>query len=141
MERLSTAKIEPLFPFGHGLSYTTFEYSNPQVNLLPEGPDNRIQISVDVRNSGRRSGREVVQLYLHDNESSLKRPPQELKGFQKVSLRPGEMKTIRFTLDKMAFSFYDPERKEWTAELGDFEVRIGSSSRDIRARKTFFLYV
>ena len=85
------------------------------------------------------AGQEVVQVYVHDKQSSLQRPTKELKGFAKVTLQPGEAKTIEFELNERALSFYDPDRKQWVAEPGEFEVLIGSSSRDIRARATFEL--
>ncbi len=89
--------------------------------------------------AGARAGSEVVQLYLADLECSLARPDQELKAFEKVALDPGETKTVRFGLTRRDFSFYDPAREDWVAEPGEFEVRVGSSSRDIRARARFLL--
>jgi beta-glucosidase len=125
--------IEPLFPFGHGLSYTTFEYGNCRVSpaVLAEGQ--QLDIVVDVTNTGNRPGKETVQLYFSDIESTVVRPPKELKGFNKVYLEPGETGTVRFGLDTRSLSFYDSENKRWVAEPGEFEVMIGSSSRDIRA--------
>jgi beta-glucosidase len=131
-------KIEPLFPFGHGLSYTSFEYGDLEIGSAEEAEDS-VEIAVDVKNTGEREGKEVVQLYVRDVESSLVRPEKELKAFKKVALEPGETKTVRFTLDKDALSFYDPGRKQWIAEAGEFEILIGSSSRDIRARGSFSL--
>ncbi len=132
-------KIEPLFPFGHGLSYTSFEYSDLEIGSTEYEAEDSIEIAVDVKNIGDREGKEVVQLYVRDVESSLVRPGKELKAFKKVALRPGETKTVHFTLDKDALSFYDPGRKQWIAEAGEFEILIGSSSRDIRARGSFSL--
>lgn len=130
--------IAPLFPFGHGLSYTTFEYGEIQVPAsVKRGAP--IEVSITVKNTGSVEGKEVAQLYLSDQQSSLARPPKELKGFAKVALRPGESQTVRFTLDERALSFYDPNRRRWAAEPGEFEILIGSSSRDIRARATFKL--
>ncbi len=126
-------EIDPLFPFGFGLSYTTFEYSDlrvPETAQIGEP----VEVSVTVKNTGDRAGQEVVQLYVRDKESSLARPPKELKGFAKIALEPGESKTVRFVLDQRAFSFYDPYQRQWVAEPGNFEVLVGASSRDIHAR-------
>jgi len=132
-------KIEPLFPFGHGLSYTTFVYSNLRLSASEIDADETLQVSVDVQNTGTRAGKEVVQLYVRDVEAGVMRPEKELKGFQKIALDPGETKTVTFTLDREALSYYDPVQKAWVAEAGEFEVLIGSSSRDIRLRGTFTL--
>jgi len=134
-------RVEPLFPFGYGLSYTTFEYSDLTLNASEYELDDEIQVAVDVKNTGTRAGKEVVQLYVRDVESRLARPEKELKAFQKVALQPGETKTVHFTLDKEALSFYDPKQKRWIAEAGAFEVLVGSSSssRDIGARGSFTL--
>ncbi|MGD9098830.1 MAG: glycoside hydrolase family 3 C-terminal domain-containing protein [Anaerolineae bacterium] len=127
-------KIEPLFPFGHGLSYTRFEYGNLEVKAEAE-----VEVEVEVKNSGEREGQEVVQLYVRDVESSLVRPEKELKAFAKITLKPGETKIVRFTLGQDALAYYDPRRRQWIAEAGEFEALIGSSSRDIRARGSFEL--
>ena len=132
-------KIEPLFPFGHGLSYTTFAYSNMRVSPAKVKTSDKISVSIDIKNTGKVAGKEVVQVYVSDVASRLQRPPKELKAFRKVGLNPGETKTVDFVLDKEALSFYDPELKQWVAEPGEFEILIGSSSRDIRARKKFVL--
>lgn len=124
-------EIEPLFPFGYGLSYTTFAYSNLVFDAAEYGLEDEIQVSVDVENTGTRAGKEVVQLYIRDVASSLMRPEKELKAFAKVALEPGETKTVTFTLDWEALSFYDPARKQWVVEPGEFKVLVGSSSRDI----------
>jgi len=126
-------RIEPLFPFGHGLSYTTFEYGRIEAPASFQ-PGETVQVSLPVKNTGRQPGKEVVQLYIHDRQSSLPRPPKELKAFSKISLLPGESTTVHFELDQRAFSFYDPYKKQWTAEPGEFEILAGSSSRDIRAK-------
>ena len=124
--------IEPLFPFGHGLSYTQFEYSNLQmdeeINSLSDG----VQLSLDVRNIGSTSGKETVQVYIRDIKPRVVRPDKELKAFQKIFLQPGEPQTIHFALTKEAFWFFDPKITEWTFEPGTFEILIGSSSSDIR---------
>ncbi|MBT2761369.1 glycoside hydrolase family 3 C-terminal domain-containing protein [Paenibacillus sp. ISL-20] len=126
-----TKKLDPLFPFGHGLSYTTFEYSKLTVNKKRLKDTEKLTVTVNVKNTGARPGKEIVQLYVHDMESSVIRPEQELKGFDKVELAPGEAKTIIFELDHRSFAYYDIELKDWVVESGDFEIRIGKSSRDI----------
>jgi beta-glucosidase len=128
--------VDPLFPFGHGLSYTTFEYGEASASI--ESADT-VAVEVDVANTGQRAGREVVQCYVRDVEASLARPPKELKGFAKLSLAPGETARARIVLDRRAFSFYDPARSGWVLETGEFELLIGSSSRDIRAVATVTL--
>ncbi len=99
----------------------------------------QLEVTVDVKNTGKCEGKEVVQLYVRDVESSLVRPVKELKGFSKVSLNTGETKTLSFTLEKRSLSFYSPAEKGWIAEPGEFEVLVGNSSRDIRASITFQL--
>ncbi len=130
--------IEPMFPFGYGLSYTTFDYNNLQVPAEMRAGE-WLKVAIDVTNTGERAGKEVVQLYIRDVDSSLVRPVKELKGFQKVYLDVGETKTVYFDLGMDALSFYEPDGKQWVAEAGDFEVLIGGSSRDIRARACFRL--
>lgn len=124
--------VEPLFPFGHGLSYTTFEYEN--LSLPSEARiGEKVKVQVTVKNTGKRLGKEVIQLYVGDPESSLVRPPKELKGFAKVELQPGEAKTVTFELDERAFAFFDPNQSRWVVEPGEFHILAGSSSKDIRA--------
>jgi beta-glucosidase len=130
--------IAPLFPFGFGLSYTRFAYSDLQVPATAKVGE-PIEVSVMVKNTGRRAGKEVVQLYVHDHASSLVRPPKELKGFAKVSLEPGENTVVRLALDQRAFSFYDPDQGRWTTEPGTFEILVGSSSREIQATASIAL--
>lgn len=125
-------EIEPLFPFGYGLSYTTFAYRN----LFVEAGE-QIHVRLEVENTGTRSGKEIVQLYVHDVESRLVRPDKELKAFTKVELAPGQTKTVEFTLDADSLSYYDDARRQWLVEGGEFEVLVGSSSRDIRLRGNF----
>ncbi|MGE5557148.1 MAG: glycoside hydrolase family 3 C-terminal domain-containing protein [Bacillota bacterium] len=125
--------VEPLFPFGFGLSYTTFEYSDVKAPAVVKTGE-PVRVSVTVKNTGNAEGREVVQLYVHDRQSSLIRPPKELKGFTKVRLKPGESKPVEFVLDQRAFSFYDPHKKSWLVEPGEFEIMFGGSSRDIKAK-------
>lgn len=131
-------QIEPLFPFGHGLSYTSFAYG-PLEAPATFRPGETVRVSVPVTNTGRLAGKEVVQLYIHDRQSSLPRPPKELKAFSKIELAPGETVTVHFELDQRAFSFYDPYKKQWIAEPGEFEILAGSSSRDIRAKTVITL--
>lgn len=127
-----TKKVEPQFAFGHGLSYTTFLYENLQV---VKGDNQSVTATVTVRNTGNRAGAEVVQLYVKDLQSSVERPEKELKGFQKVSLQPGESKDIIITLPVDAFRFFDEKKMEWVLESGKFQIMAGSSSRDIRLTK------
>ncbi|MEN8157987.1 MAG: glycoside hydrolase family 3 C-terminal domain-containing protein, partial [Bacteroidota bacterium] len=128
--------VEPLFPFGHGLSYTTFEYSNLKTDLDGGLP---VTVSLTVTNSGRMKGSEVVQLYVHDVEAGVERPFKELKGFSKVTLEAGETKTVSIRLERRAFSFYDESVKEWVLEPGEFELLVGASSKDIRLQSNIVL--
>jgi len=125
--------VKPLFPFGHGLSFTTFEYSDLKVTRKVRAGE-KVEVSLTVTNTGKTAGKEVVQLYVSDRASSLPRPPKELKGFAKVALAAGQSETVTFTLDQRALSFYDPYKKAWVAEPGKFDVLVGSSSRDIRVK-------
>lgn len=124
-----TRNIDVLFPFGHGLSYTTFEYKNLKVEHL-EG--SQVVVEFDISNTGSYSGKEIAQIYVSDLKASAPRPTQELKGFEKVSLEAGERKTVRLELTKSAFSFWNDQTKEWILEPGEFQLSIGASSRDIR---------
>jgi beta-glucosidase len=130
--------VAPLFPFGHGLSYTTFSYSNLKLPFLAAVGDT-VRVALEVSNTGTRAGAEIVQLYVADRQSSLPRPPKELKGFQKIYLKPGETKEIAFELDRRSFAFYDPSAEKWIVEPGDFEIQLGSSSRDIRLQGNLLL--
>lgn len=125
-------KIEPLFPFGHGLSYTRFRYSAPRLSAPEAEIGHDVSVELEIANVGERPGSEVVQLYVSPLAPRLKRPPRELEAFAKVALRPGESRTVQLTLPPRAFSFYDPARPGWADEPGDYELQIGSSSRDIR---------
>lgn len=134
-----TKKIKPLFSFGHGLSYTTFEYGKVSADKKEMTADDKITFTVNVKNTGNREGAEVVQLYISDLKSYLPRPLKELKGFDKIKLNPGEEKTVTFTIDKEALSFFDADKHEWVAEPGDFEAIIGASSTDIKSKIKFKL--
>ena len=127
-------EIEPLFPFGFGLSYTTFEYSNLKFSETHFTELQSIEVSLDVCNSGTRAGKEIVQLYVRDLDSTLTRPEKELKAFAKVDLAPGESKTVTQYLDREAFWYYNPARGGWLVEPGEFEIMVGASSRDLRLR-------
>jgi beta-glucosidase len=131
--------ITPQYPFGYGLSYTKFDYSGLKITPAKVSANTPVQVSLTVRNSGKRAGAEVVQLYVHDANASVDRPVKELKGFQRVELKPGEAKTVTFALDRGAMSFYSTAKKAWVAEPGQFEVSVGASSRDIRQKGTFTL--
>jgi beta-glucosidase len=132
-------KIKPLFPFGHGLSYTTFTYGKLTADKKEMTASDRITFSVPVKNTGSKDGAEVVQLYISDMKSSLERPVKELKGFEKVYLKAGEEKNVTFSIDKEALSFFDPAKHNWIAEPGTFEAIIGASSTDIKSKITFGL--
>jgi beta-glucosidase len=123
--------IEPLFPFGFGLSYTTFHYSNLVVSKDQIRDDEQVTVTVDVKNTGARMGKEIVQLYVRDIESKAIRPVKELKGFAKIELQPEEVKSVSFTLDKRSFAYYNIDISNWHVESGEFELLIGGSSRDI----------
>ncbi|WP_082360639.1 beta-glucosidase family protein [Bacillus sp. FJAT-28004] len=129
-------EIEPLFPFGHGLSYTTFAYSELKLDRTEITDQETVQASVKVKNTGSRFGKETVQLYVSAKDSAVIRPEKELKGFAKVALEPDEEKTVIFTLDKRSFAFYDVEFKDWHAETGAYDVLIGRSSRNIELQVT-----
>lgn len=124
-------EIEPLFPFGYGLSYTSFDYSNLKIDKQEMDDTETVQISVKVKNTGEVAGKEIVQLYVRDVESSVIRPEKELKSFEKVELQPGEEKEVTFALDKRAFAYYNVDLKDWHVESGVFEILIGKSSVDI----------
>ena len=132
-------KVKPLFPFGYGLSYTTFEYGKPVADKKTMSADDTITFTVSVKNTGTREGQEVVQLYISDKKSSLPRPVKELKGFDKVKLAPGEEKTVSFTIAKDALSFFDDAKHEWVAEPGKFEAVIAASAADIKGVVPFEL--
>ena len=140
-----TADIEPAFPFGHGLSYTNFVIENMQLSADTIGPEDTLDVTVRVRNTGDRTGSEVVQIYVADTESRLPRPAKELKGFKKLHLEPGESLEAVIHLDNRAFRYWDPEAGEsggsggWTAEPGEFRILAGRSSRAIEAEASVSL--
>lgn len=129
-------KMKVAFPFGHGLSYTTFEYSNLKTDKDTMKEGDTIQVSVDVTNTGDCFGKEVVQLYISDLTGAARRPEKELKGFEKVALNPGETRTVTFTLDKRSLAWYSTELHDWYAASGEYQILIAASSRDVRLKKT-----
>ena len=132
-------KVQPLFSFGHGLSYTTFEYGKPVVDKREMKAGEQLTVTVPVKNTGSREGKEVVQLYIRDKKSSVERPIKELKGFCKVSLKPGEEKEVSFTIDRSALSYFDAGSHQWVAEPGAFEAIVAASATDIRGQVEFKL--
>ena len=129
-------KMDVLFPFGYGLSYTTFDYSNLRVDKKKFKDTDTVTVTVDVTNTGKMAGKEVVQLYVADKESTVIRPEKELRDFAKVELMPGETKTVSFTLGKRAFAYYNTTIHDWHVETGEFAIQIGRSSRDIVLQET-----
>jgi beta-glucosidase len=132
-----TKKIEPLFPFGYGLSYTKFKYSN--LKLVPANAKNPVTIEFEVANTGARAGVEVAEIYVQPVNPAVFRPLKELKGFKKVFLQPGEKRTVSVTLDQSAFAHYDVDKKGWVADKGGYKILVGASSRDIRLNGKFQL--
>jgi beta-glucosidase len=124
--------IVPEFPFGHGLSYTTFAFRD--LAVINPSSNGQVGLTVAVKNTGNRRGAEVVQVYVHDSNPALPRPDQELKAFGKVDLAPGEEKVVHLDLDQRSFAYYDPAKHDWVNARGTFEIRVGSSSRDIRLK-------
>lgn len=132
-------EMDVLFPFGHGLSYTQFEYSNLKLSADRITDNDTLKVTVDVKNIGKVSGKEIVQLYVSDRESRVIRPLKELKGFEKLSLEPGEKKTAEFILDKRSFAYYNTEISDWHVESGEFDIMVGKSSRDIVLSDTVYV--
>ena len=124
-------KMDVLFPFGHGLSYTTFEYSGLRLSAERIRDTDTLTVTCTVKNTGSRAGKAVAQLYVGDVESDALRPARELKGFEKVELAPGEAKDVSFTLDKRAFAYWNTDIHDWHVESGAFTIEIGASSRDL----------
>ena len=131
--------VPVLFPFGHGCSYTTFKYSMPRLSAQQIKDTDGLVVSVDVTNSGKVAGKEIVQIYVHDHASKLDRPLKELKGFAKVDLKPGETKTVSVSLDFRTFAYYHPGYGQWVTEDGAFDILIGASAADIRFTQTVML--
>ena len=136
---LDKEKITPLFPFGHGISYTTFSYGKVAADKKELNKGDKITFTVNVKNTGKRDGAEVVQLYISDLKSSLPRPVKELKAFHKVFLKAGEEKVVSFEIDQSALSFFDDKKHDWVVESGDFNALIGASSNDIKGKVKFVL--
>ena len=130
-----TYKVQPQFAFGHGLSYTTFDYSNMSVAKA----GNQVKVKLTLKNSGAVAGGEVVQVYVNQNKSALQRPEKELKSFQKVFLKPGESKVVSLLLDADSFKYYNDAAKRWVHESGNYTILVGSASDDIRGRRTLAL--
>ena len=129
--------IDVRFPFGYGLSYTTFSIEGMELSSNTLRGDEKLDVKVTVRNTGGRAGAEIIQLYIHDEESSLARPINELKGFQKVELQPNQKTEVRFTVDKNSLSFYDENQQKWIYESGIFNILVGTSSRDLELSNQF----
>jgi beta-glucosidase len=128
--------LDVLFPFGHGLSYTGFAYSDLKLDKKTMADTETLTVTVDVKNTGKRAGKEIVQLYVEDKTGYAVRPIRELKGFEKVSLEAGETKTVTFALDKRAFAYYNTGLGDWFSPSGEYEIVIGASSRDLRQRES-----
>jgi beta-glucosidase len=134
-----TKKIPALFPFGYGLSYTTFSFSKPTLSSTTITADSDITLTFTITNTGDREGKEVAQLYIGDDKASVLRPVKELKGFKKVDLKPGESTTVSFKISVDDLKFYDEKAAQWTAEPGSFKAYVGSSSTDIKSVSSFTL--
>ena len=132
-------KIRPMFSFGHGLSYTTFEYGKAEIDKKVMRQGESLRVRIPVTNTGNRFGAEIVQLYVSDLKSSLPRPKKELKGFKKVDLQPGESQLVEFEIEGSKLSYFDDKKHAWVAEPGKFEILIGASSSDIRSKVAFEL--
>lgn len=130
-------KIQPLFPFGHGLSYTTFDYGKATIDKSEGSADDVFTVSIPVTNTGDRAGREIVQLYVSDLKTTLPRPVKELKGFKKISLEPGQTETVTFEISRDDLSYFDADKHAWVVDPGKFEALVGASSRDIRSKVAF----
>jgi len=128
-------KGEPLYPFGFGLSYTSFVWSNLKTSVVNFAKDGSIIVNVDVENTGKRDGDEVIQLYIKHLNSQVSRPIQELKGFQRVNLKAGERKTVAIPLDAKRLAYWDISKNGWQVERDSIEVRVGASSADIRMKQ------
>ena len=131
--------VAPLFPFGHGLSYTKFKYSNLRLSAKSLKPNETIKVKVDVTNTGKVIGKEIVQLYVRDVKSTFARPEKELKAFEKIELKPKQTKTVTFTLDREAFWYFDAVKNAWSTEPGEFEILVGASSSNVHEKQTVIL--
>jgi beta-glucosidase len=129
-----TKNVEPMFPFGFGLSYTSFEYGKIEIPKEINLSDKECSISFEIKNTGNREGKEIAEVYVHELKSKLERPYKELKGFDKVSIKPGESKKVTIKLNKRAFQYYDVQKMQWSADPGKFEILVGSSSKDIKLK-------
>ena len=134
-----TKNVEPLFPFGFGLSYTKFDYSNFKLVEGKDQKDPTVTVQFEITNTGPKDGAEIAQIYVHQEHASLPRPEKELKGFRKVFLKAGEKQTVSIPLDRNAFAYYDPEKHGWLAEKGDFKIIVASSSKDSRLQSNYKL--
>ncbi len=132
-------EMDVAFPFGHGLSYTTFEYNNMRLSTDSITEKDIVTVSLDVKNTGDMAGKEIVQIYVKDNTGTSMRPIKELKGFEKIYLEPGETKTIEICLDSRSFAYYNMDIHDWFIESGDYEILVGASSRDIRLNATLHI--
>jgi beta-glucosidase len=121
--------VKPLFPFGYGLSYTSFAYKN--LTISPPSPDQQVSVAFDVTNTGTRAGADVAEVFVGDSHAPVPRPVKELKGFAKVSLSPGETKNVTVKLDRRAFSYYDVKKHAWTVAPGDFDLSVARSAADV----------
>ena len=130
-------QIRPLFAFGHGLSYTDFKYDNIKLSKDSMKSNGKITLSVDIQNTGKVAGKEVVQLYIGDEEASVARPVKELKGFRKIALEPGQSKTVRFDITPDMLKFFDAEKHEWALENGKFTAYVCAASDDVRGQAEF----
>ena len=128
---------KPQYVFGHGLSYTTFDYSNLRLSSREIGSDGLVTVQVDVKNSGQRAGDEVVQLYVHDGDTSVKRPKEQLAGFERIHLHPGEQKTVSFSLPAEQLAWWDSDKEMFVVKPGEVDALVGSSSADIRQKAQF----
>jgi beta-glucosidase len=132
-------EVPTQFPFGFGLSYTSFAYTNLQLSAQRFRDVDGLSLSVDVTNTGKVAGKEIVQVYVHDRQSKLMRPPKELKAFKKVELQSGETESVTFSLGTRAFAYYHPSYQQWVAEPGEFDILVGASSADIRLQQVVTL--
>jgi beta-glucosidase len=131
-----TNKIAPLFPFGFGLSYTTFAYLDLRVDKIAIKDTDSLTVEVKIKNTGRVAGKEVVQLYVHEQRSKVARPEKELRAFAKIELRPGEEDAVSFHLGRRDFAYYDVTTRDWAVNPGQFDILVGASSRDIKLKQT-----